>query len=243
MALTLLLSVLALATVAVQAVDPPGPVDPTVQTLQLDHDGKTCFYATFATQFAIQYNNTESHKTVTGYLNVVNGTINEKESTCDNKTANIVVNWPSASHVNQTVTLNFINDNGTNYLHTLELTFDSEDEHLFPNYSNPKMDDMKELKNQTLFKVGDGQSYACASVYGKEGDFQVTFTKVQLDAFRNSKTGDKTFTNVQTCENAPLISDLVPIAVGIALLALVVIVLIAYFIGRRRSRRLAYQSV
>lgn len=32
-------------------------------------------------------------------------------------------------------------------------------------------------------------------------------------------------------------------AVGISLIALVVIVLIAYLIGRKRSRRLAYESV
>lgn len=45
------------------------------------------------------------------------------------------------------------------------------------------------------------------------------------------------------CQTDTDVNDMVPIAVGIALLALVVIVLIAYFIGRRRSRRLAYQSV
>lgn len=43
------------------------------------------------------------------------------------------------------------------------------------------------------------------------------------------------------CQNE--INDVVPIAVGAALTGLVVIVMIAYFIGRRRSRRLAYQSV
>lgn len=38
-------------------------------------------------------------------------------------------------------------------------------------------------------------------------------------------------------------NDVIPIAVGAALIALVAIVLIAYCVGRRRSRRLAYQSV
>jgi lysosomal-associated membrane protein 1/2 len=38
-------------------------------------------------------------------------------------------------------------------------------------------------------------------------------------------------------------SDTVPIAVGAALAGLVVIVLIAYLIGRRRSRARGYQSV
>ena len=38
-------------------------------------------------------------------------------------------------------------------------------------------------------------------------------------------------------------SSVVPIAVGAALAGLVVIVLIAYLIGRRRSRQTGYESV
>jgi len=38
-------------------------------------------------------------------------------------------------------------------------------------------------------------------------------------------------------------SDVVPIAVGAALAGLVVIVLLAYLIGRRRARARGYQSV
>lgn len=39
------------------------------------------------------------------------------------------------------------------------------------------------------------------------------------------------------------ITDIVPIAVGIALIALVIIVLIAYVIGRRRSQSHGYVSM
>ena len=38
-------------------------------------------------------------------------------------------------------------------------------------------------------------------------------------------------------------NDIVPIAVGVALAALVVAVLIAYMVGRRRNRHAGYQSV
>ena len=38
-------------------------------------------------------------------------------------------------------------------------------------------------------------------------------------------------------------SDVVPIAVGVALASLVVIILIAYIVGRRRARQRGYQSV
>ena len=45
------------------------------------------------------------------------------------------------------------------------------------------------------------------------------------------------------CVSDDDMSDAIPLAVGIALIALVSIVLIAYCVGRRRSRRLTYQSV
>jgi lysosomal-associated membrane protein 1/2 len=43
------------------------------------------------------------------------------------------------------------------------------------------------------------------------------------------------------CDYQP--NDIVPIAVGVALAALVVLVLVAYLYGRRKSRQRGYQSV
>ena len=43
------------------------------------------------------------------------------------------------------------------------------------------------------------------------------------------------------CEYKP--NDIVPIAVGVALACLVVAVLVAYMVGRRRNRQNGYQSV
>lgn len=55
---------------------------------------------------------------------------------------------------------------------------------------------------------------------------------------------DEHGTDLTTCPGDDTdVNDMIPIAVGAALLALVAIVLVAYFVGRRRSRRLAYQSV
>jgi len=73
---------------------------------------------------------------------------------------------------------------------------------------------------------------------------ELDFSYIKIQAFVG---GDKdqskvNFGNTKDCVNAT-VSDIVPIAVGGALAGLVIIVLIAYFIGRRRNRRLAYQSV
>jgi len=63
---------------------------------------------------------------------------------------------------------------------------------------------------------------------------------IQLQAYMN--TTDNTFGTAENCV-PPHNSDIVPIAVGCALALLVIIVLVAYLIGRRRSRQQGYQSV
>jgi lysosomal-associated membrane protein 1/2 len=57
------------------------------------------------------------------------------------------------------------------------------------------------------------------------------------------RPSDDDFGYATECDADFTNSDIVPIAVGCALAALVVIVLIAYLIGRKRSRQKGYQSV
>jgi len=77
----------------------------------------------------------------------------------------------------------------------------------------------------------------------KLGRANMTATKVQLDAFRSEDARKKVnvFQIPLDCAFHP--SDVVPIIVGCALAGLVVLVLIAYLIGRRKSRARGYQSV
>ena len=69
-------------------------------------------------------------------------------------------------------------------------------------------------------------------------DIKVVFKEVEVQV-GSSEHG----TDLTSCHIDDDVNDMIPIAVGAALLALVAIVLVAYFVGRRRSRRLAYQSV
>lgn len=72
-------------------------------------------------------------------------------------------------------------------------------------------------------------------------DAVLSATKVQLDAFRGEMAPVDEFQTAMDCTYRP--NDVVPIVVGCALAGLVLMVLIAYLVGRRKSRARGYQSV
>jgi len=121
--------------------------------------------------------------------------------------------------------------------------------------------DSKEI-TKLMFHTPIDKSYQCADVgkislissmqwnYTKMAPHDVSNTtanafQVHFDAYRNIPTNDiivqDQFRASIDCLYQP--NDIVPIAVGVALAALVVAVLIAYMVGRRRNRHAGYQSV
>lgn len=112
--------------------------------------------------------------------------------------------------------------------------------------------DMELDYNFSPLEIGVNRSFNCHShltavnVTGKLGDNEYDLplsselTSIQIQAY-NEIPGEKDFVDSIHC-TADNTSDVVPIAVGCALAGLVVIVLIAYLVGRRR-RSAAYQSV
>lgn len=68
---------------------------------------------------------------------------------------------------------------------------------------------------------------------------KIIMSHVQLEAF-HVKT--KEFSAAKDCESSDT-TDVVPIAVGVALAALVVVVLIAYLVARRRNAARGYTSM
>lgn len=67
-----------------------------------------------------------------------------------------------------------------------------------------------------------------------------TISHVQLEAFH--KQNNDQFATARDCEAIDT-PDIVPIAVGCALAGLVVVVLIAYLVGRRRAQARGYLSM
>lgn len=100
------------------------------------------------------------------------------------------------------------------------------------------------MGNQSLaeFSVSEGKSYLCkAEQKVKLNDTYLHTWQLQYEAFRSKS--DHKFASAEDCAADQKTSDIVPIAVGCALAALVVIVLVAYLIGRKRSARQGYQTV
>lgn len=99
--------------------------------------------------------------------------------------------------------------------------------------------------NKGYLKASTDGYYVCNSNSSVKITPNVTLYTAELKykAF-NDKTGKDDWSGtVSECSADEETSSVVPIAVGAALAGLVVIVLIAYLIGRRRSRKSGYESV
>lgn len=102
------------------------------------------------------------------------------------------------------------------------------------------------VSNDTLFQAPVEKSYKCTSeshVNLTPNGAQLLMQKLQAEAF--PKPTDDLFNDFHSAEECRSddVSAVVPVAVGASLIVLVVIVLVAYIIGRRRSRARGYQSV
>ncbi|KAK6167199.1 hypothetical protein SNE40_021291 [Patella caerulea] len=116
----------------------------------------------------------------------------------------------------------------------------------FPNCVHPGMKRELKATNLDLFPVSSEQkSFKCSSATSiKLQDGSLMTENFQYRAF-NTNTNSTNFDadGVNECAADSDSNSVVPIAVGAALAGLVVIVLIAYLIGRRRSKRAGYESV
>ncbi|GFG29547.1 hypothetical protein Cfor_04664 [Coptotermes formosanus] len=100
--------------------------------------------------------------------------------------------------------------------------------------------------NKTEFSTPLSKSYRCAKeqtfdLFGSNNTTgAIKLSHIQLEAFHEKM--DDLFDAAEDCERASS-PDIVPIAVGCALVGLVAIVLIAYLVGRRRSQARGYLSM
>ncbi|XP_064614995.1 lysosome-associated membrane glycoprotein 1-like [Liolophura sinensis] len=129
------------------------------------------------------------------------------------------------------------------YIENIQITYNLGSE-LFPGANDTTVKTAKAL-NQTLYKTGSDKYYKCsAEDTFKVNDWVSLKTKdLRFVAFHTDTKEPNLFgDNANECTADTVTNSIVPIAVGAALAGLVVIVLIAYLIGRRRNHK-GYESV
>ncbi|XP_037316902.1 lysosome-associated membrane glycoprotein 2 isoform X1 [Pungitius pungitius] len=130
-----------------------------------------------------------------------------------------------------TITLTFLNDTKKFHLHALNVTGKTSSGGAF-SVANT---------NLSLWEAAVGSSYMC----NKEQNYTITeaLTLYTFD-LRVQPFGVKkgVFSTAEDCQ-ADAENFIVPIAVGVALLVLILIVLLAYFIGRKRNMASTYESL
>lgn len=229
-------------TTPVPTTTTPGPTPPPTPKIisgNITEDNHTCIRYEFLVHFNIKYNDTKNATKETVVQLPLNSAVFANSGTCNASKESF-----SLSSKNIIFNLTFGSNENSVYLDSILLTV------VYDNQSFPNIDQDLIGKNRTYtlgnlnaFNVEKTHSYFCANATipkSQDGEVTVTFESLKLQAFmEQSQKGQ--FSSEHNCQNE--INDVVPIAVGAALTGLVVIVMIAYFIGRRRSRRLAYQSV
>lgn len=98
------------------------------------------------------------------------------------------------------------------------------------------------MENET-FKVPSNFSYHCNHeqiLNATDNQAFIILSKVQFEAFKVDNS--KKFSLAKDCESS-IKPDIVPIAVGLSLIALIIIVLIAFIVGRRRSQARGYLNI
>jgi len=223
-----------------------------------------CILAHFQMNVSIHLDPKDLNKTI--IFNIPSTATVGNKSTCGNITKNedqmLVLNWKD-SDLDRELVINF-RRNLTNNFYGVERFYGNFMTKKWKvnttDYSTTINVDSKEV-TKILFHTPLDRSFSCGS-WGSTKlqasnhtkpipptpttlpDATVQTSMLKFDAFRNDperKPSQPGFRNALDCEYQP--NDIVPIAVGIALTVLVLVVLIAYVIGRRRNRQRGYESV
>lgn len=190
---------------------------------------ETCIVAKFASYLSIGHGK---------YIDLGDGIVDEKNSTCDG-----VIN---GTVINPKLVVNFT-------CGQLEFEMErSNDSKIFVSAVNGYYTIGNEkpvtFSNSTpsFITTQSGHYYKCNSEQAipLNTSGQLMLSNFAYEVFRTA-TGTDFYKIAEECAlDAGQVSDFVRIGVGICLVALVVIVLIAYFVGRRRwSERSSYESV
>ncbi|XP_059484212.1 lysosome-associated membrane glycoprotein 1 [Neocloeon triangulifer] len=230
-------------TTSTAAPPTPIPVPPEIGNWNVtDKNNITCLMIQATIKMSIEYTKTDNK---TGSVDLVVPINSVASGTCDNETQSISISWaPVGLPAGQMdkIDIVFTLNTTTKSYHVTKLTAS-----VYPtNFPGAAGKDVITLESKTIQTqippIPLAMSYRCTKVesFNLTGNSTLEITQLQLQAFHAAT--DNKFGAASDCEAADS-ADIVPIVVGCALAALVVIVLIAYLVGRRRSRQSGYLSM
>ncbi|KAH8305529.1 hypothetical protein KR018_003209, partial [Drosophila ironensis] len=217
---------------------PPAPPAPSVGTWN-----GTCILLKMAAQMNFTYE-TKEGKQAHGLYNIPsNATVSEK--LCHSPVSqSIGLTWGTNDSVDSLV-MQFDNINKTVSLASILITFSVPAK----DFPDAKVNQSIQLYHRSKdFLVPQNMSYHCtreqkfnmtAGINSNTEIGWLTVSQVKAEAFLSDKATD--FSTVHDCDSSET-SDVVPIAVGIALAGLILVVLISYLCARRRSTSRGYMS-
>ncbi|KAI2802803.1 Lysosome-associated membrane glycoprotein 1 [Blomia tropicalis] len=245
---------------------PPEPVTPSI-SWNVSYDGmKTgnyCLMASFASRIDITYKNIDKHIVQTGLDVSNNATVNQIQSQCysEDDQQMLVLNLNTLSNGTFKWTFEKNTTNNDSMIHSIKITV-QVNEQLFPGISSKLIGKTLTLssRNVTLFDTQAGHSYSCVSLVKtnlskimlndddndssifQSGTMETSHLKLQAFLPSDKKT-DNFLPNIVCSNDKSDISSAIPITVGLILLFMVVVVLIAYMIGRTRQKKQNYATM
>ncbi|KAM8895197.1 lysosome-associated membrane glycoprotein 1a [Spinachia spinachia] len=214
-------------TTTAPAPTPPGTPESGTYTVT-NSNGTACLLAQMGLQFNVSYFSLSQNKTVRELVNLTPN-LTRSSGSCGASSASMVLNQGESTTLNFTFTLNATSNKY--HLSGISLLANWSDSNAPFSASNSSLDYLR----STL-----GRSYMCNA-----GQTLVVVPTFSLNTFRlQVQPFDVTTTQFATAEECQVDQDqmLIPIIVGAALAGLVLIVLIAYLIGRKRSHA-GYQTI
>lgn len=215
-----------------------------IQWMVNDASGNPCLIAEMTIKANFSYNVSDSTnvKNILYEIPTNLTKVNVEKSKCDKEQNQLTVDWSIGSSFE----ILFSKKNTSYELSSLTITINTTDifkdslanETITLQYKPPALNDSSfETPANFSFHCNREQTLNSSKI---NDESYILLSQVQFEAFKSDKS--KKFSLAKDCESN-FKPDIVPIAVGLSLISLIVIVLIAYIVGRRRQQARGYLNI
>lgn len=219
---------------------PPTAASPTKNLWYVDAGDKTCIMIQMAAQVRVKYNDTTG-ATLTAEFNVPkDAKVNGNASHCGSDKQVIELEFD-----NNFLTFTFVQSKKKVYVDQMEMQYYIDDVH-FPGSQSINESMIVESEKLDEFETDSGTSLVCRSSQRISiGDnVNLIIQDLQVQAFVDEQSSHRRFKISSKCDadniKTPVI---VPIIVGCILGGLLLIVILAFFIGKRRFANRPYEDL